>query len=215
MTQHRPLSPQERQLLAQHVPAAALAQVVEWVENLEFHLTISRSRHSKLGDYRAPSGIRQQHRISVNGDLNPYAFLQTLVHEIAHLLTWQQYRQSVAPHGNEWKQQYVALMQHCLEQQFFAPDLVPFIQAHLRSPAAASCSDTALLRAMKQYNFQPPTEKGKIHIEDVAPQTLFLYRRKMYRLEEKRRSRYLCTEIVSGRKFTFSALVEVITVPQP
>ena len=91
MTQHRPLSPQERQLLAQHVPATALAQVVEWVENLEFHLTISRSRHSKLGDYRAPSGIRQQHRISVNGDLNPYAFLQTLVHEIAHLLTWQQY----------------------------------------------------------------------------------------------------------------------------
>ncbi|HAD34265.1 MAG TPA: hypothetical protein DCF44_07170 [Chitinophagaceae bacterium] len=41
--------------------------------------------------------------MSVNGNLNSYHFLITLLHEIAHMLVWEQFRNRVKPHGLEWK----------------------------------------------------------------------------------------------------------------
>jgi hypothetical protein len=34
-----------------------------------------------------------RHRITINDDLNPFAFLTTLLHEIAHAATWERLRQ--------------------------------------------------------------------------------------------------------------------------
>jgi SprT protein len=46
------------------------------------------ARSSKLGDYRPPQrGL--PHRISVNHNLNQHEFLITLIHEMAHLLCWE------------------------------------------------------------------------------------------------------------------------------
>ena len=45
---------------------------------------------------------RPHHRISVNENLNPYAFLITLLHEVAHMTTWEKHRlrmRRCRPHG--------------------------------------------------------------------------------------------------------------------
>ena len=44
------------------------------------------------------------HRISVNGNLNKYSFLITLIHELAHLLTFTQYKNRVDPHGRNGRE---------------------------------------------------------------------------------------------------------------
>ena len=68
--------------LEQFLPSGTGEAVLHYLHEYKVHLTIARERKSILGDYRHRTH-QQNHRISVNGNLNPYAFLVTLLHEIA------------------------------------------------------------------------------------------------------------------------------------
>jgi SprT protein len=78
-------------LLAQYMPPEAAPIIAKWIDYFHCEFKISKNRATKLGDYRHPfKGAG--HRISVNHNLNAYAFLVTTVHEFAHLLTWNEYK---------------------------------------------------------------------------------------------------------------------------
>ena len=91
------------QALSDFLPPGTSDPVLGYLNQHGVHLTISRARKSVLGDYRNRYQ-HQPHRISVNGNLNPYAFLITLLHELAHLLCHVRHGHFVKPHGAEWKQ---------------------------------------------------------------------------------------------------------------
>lgn len=88
--------------LQQFLPPDTVNPVLAYLHQYKVHLTVARERQSILGDYRHRTS-QDHHRISVNGNLNPYAFLVTLLHELAHLLTFEQYGNRVQAHGKEWK----------------------------------------------------------------------------------------------------------------
>ncbi len=94
-----------RQVLANYIPQQAVDLMAEWILDFNFDLRITKERNSKLGDYRNPTP-GERHKISVNHNLNQYAFLITLVHEIAHLHTWEKHKWKVKPHGDEWKNEF-------------------------------------------------------------------------------------------------------------
>src|ERR1700694_32960 len=88
--------------LQDYLPPNTYEAVLDYLQQYQVHLTVARERKSILGDYR--HRLRDKnHRISVNGNLNKYAFLITLLHELAHLLTFEKYGNRVAAHGKEWK----------------------------------------------------------------------------------------------------------------
>src|SRR3954471_22255295 len=90
-------------ILYKYIPEKAVPIIAEWIYVHDFKLRIKKTRTSKYGDYRPPhSG--NNHQITINYDMNKYAFLITLVHEIAHLTNWNKYKDRVKPHGEEWKQ---------------------------------------------------------------------------------------------------------------
>ncbi|HUH33366.1 MAG TPA: hypothetical protein VLZ28_05390, partial [Daejeonella sp.] len=63
-------------ILEKYLPEGTAPLVGRWIDHFQCEFKISRNRNTKYGDYRAPfkdSG----HRISVNYNLNPYAFLVT------------------------------------------------------------------------------------------------------------------------------------------
>ncbi|HRE64772.1 MAG TPA: hypothetical protein PKU77_13365, partial [Ferruginibacter sp.] len=61
-------------ILKNYLPHGSFEGVMDYIVKYKVHLTISRQRQSILGDYRhAHAG--KNHRISVNGNLNKYAFL--------------------------------------------------------------------------------------------------------------------------------------------
>src|SRR5690242_11741936 len=91
------------------VPEEATGIVARWIDDYKIALTITPSRKSVFGDYRWPQQGKG-HRISINGDLNQYAFLITFVHEMAHLTSWEKYRNTVSSHGKEWKIEFKILM---------------------------------------------------------------------------------------------------------
>ena len=72
------------------LPPGTYEPVEEYLRYYKIHLTVTQHRKSILGDYRHRTDFKN-HRISVNGSLNRYSFLITLLHETAHLLTFEKY----------------------------------------------------------------------------------------------------------------------------
>src|SRR6478735_422827 len=95
--------------LQDFLPVNTYKPVLAYLQHYHVHLTVARERKSILGDYRHRTGA-ENHRISVNGNLNKYSFLITLLHELAHLLTFEQHGNQVYSHGKEWKAVYGSLL---------------------------------------------------------------------------------------------------------
>ena len=75
---------QYTQVLIKYIPETSVPLIVNWIIEYGVHLKITKDRSTKLGDFRPTLGVNRGHRITVNYNLNKYAFLITLVHEIAH-----------------------------------------------------------------------------------------------------------------------------------
>src|SRR5665213_388081 len=109
--------------LENYLPQGASATVYEYLNTYKIHLTITRTRKSVLGDYRHATQ-EDHHRISVNGNLNKYAFLITLIHELGHLITFQQYGNRVVSHGKEWKLAYRRVLEDFIRMDLFPVDIL-------------------------------------------------------------------------------------------
>lgn len=196
------------EILKKYIPEPATPLIARWIIELDFKLKITKERQSKLGDYTSPhNGLN--HVITINYNLNPYAFLMTLVHEIAHLSTYNKYRHSVSPHGEEWKHEFKILMQPFLNTETFPIDVLYAVRKYLQNPAAASCSDVTLLRTLKLYD---TNEDGKptILLEHLPYRTHFLYNgSRVFEKGERIRKRYRCRELSSGTVYLFSPVAEV------
>ncbi len=188
------------------MPPLAAELIAEWIDSYECEFRISRSRNTKLGDYRAPfkgSG----HKISVNHNLNPYSFLVTTVHEFAHLVTWNSWKHRVKPHGQEWKDNFRKLMLPFFDMDIFPVDVKKAIVLYLQNPAASSCTDVNLFKTLKSYD-QP--SEGTLSIEDIAENETFATTNgRVFKKLNKVRTRYRCLEVKTGLFYLFSPLAEV------
>ncbi|RZL05212.1 MAG: sprT domain-containing protein, partial [Pedobacter sp.] len=156
-------------LLARYMPPAAAPVISRWIDYFQCEFKISRSRATKLGDYRHPFG-GEGHKISVNNNLNNYSFLITTVHEFAHLLTWNEHKNKVKPHGAEWKHNFKRMMQPFYELNIFPDDVHKAITSYLSNPAASSCTDLHLARSLKKYD---PQDVATLHVEKLPQETIF------------------------------------------
>lgn len=192
--------------LQDYLPPSSYDEVSYYLQHYHVHLTISRKRQSILGDYRhAHSG--KNHRISVNGNLNKYAFLITLLHELAHLFTYERFGHRVQPHGREWKDEFGKILAKFLLHKVFPADIEKTLLGTLQNPAASSCGDEKLLRALHKYDEQ----KEGIHlIEQLPAGTLFSIKGgRIFKKEEKIRKRFKCVEVKTGKYYLFSPVYEV------
>lgn len=169
-------------------------------------LKITRPRQSKLGDYRPPRTKNEPHRISVNGNLNKYSFLITLVHEIAHLYTFKTYGRKVKPHGGEWKSYFKQLLQPHINQQVFPENVALALENYIANPAASSCTDHNLFLALESHNQGDTTET---RVGDLEPGSRFIFQGRLFKVDRKLRTRFSCTEVANNKKFYFSALAPV------
>jgi SprT protein len=188
-----------------YLPPNTFQPVMYYLHHFGVHLTIAKERKSILGDYRHRT-VNNTHRISVNGNLNSYSFLITLLHELAHLLTFEKYGNKVLAHGKEWKLLFGKLLAQFIEHEVFPPDIKEALLQSLHDPAASSCADVHLLRVLKKYDEK---ETSKVFVESIPEGSLFrTHDGKVFLKGEKIRKRFRCTEVVTKRVYLFSPVYE-------
>lgn len=196
--------------LKPYLPVGTAPVIADWIVRTNCEFRIAGNRKSKLGDYRAPYGGRG-HRISVNYNLNPYAFLITTVHEFAHLQTWQRHGARVKPHGVEWKAGFRQLMTPFFERNIFPDDIRIAIGAYLQNPAASSCGDLQLFRTLSRYDESQNRPQGYTYLENIPDGNYFKTRDgRLFQKSEKIRVRFRCREISTRRIYLFSPVAEVL-----
>lgn len=190
------------------MPPEAAPVIAKWIDYFQCEFKISRSRATKLGDYRHPYKDLG-HKISVNNNLNSYAFLVTTVHEFAHLLTWNDHKNKVKPHGEEWKHNFKRMMVPFLEKNVFPEDLQRAITGYLDNPSASSCTDLKLSRALRRYD----ELKNHSRLEELPRDTLFVIKDgRKFRKGEQLRKRFRCECLDNGNIYLFNPLAEVMVL---
>ncbi|MCX6249185.1 MAG: sprT domain-containing protein [Bacteroidetes bacterium] len=208
----------DAKVLGPCIPEHSQEIIFDWFNRNEVNLRIARVRSSKLGDYR-PSQKHLNAWISVNNNLNPFDFLITLVHEMAHHEVWKIYLEEMnrltlfrrhkkrpQPHGQEWQYHYRRLMEPLLNLSVFPPDILLSLENYLQNLGATSKYQHDLTRVMKDYN----DPDGKEFIENLPPETIFrLPDGRTFRKKERIRKRYRCICLNNNRIYLFSPLARV------
>ena len=192
-------------ILKDFVPQESLSTLKHWFKQKPFELKISKKRSTKFGDFRATLK-KGPHRISVNADLNQFAFLITLTHEFAHLLVWDKHQHKVKAHGIEWKTEFSTLMNVLLQKEIFPEHLKVVLQNHLKNPPASSSRDINLINELKKYDAPSNT----IQLLEIPEGSTFSLNKKRFFIKgNKRRTRFLCQEISSKKEYLIHGVAEV------
>ena len=190
-----------------YVPTASFPQLTEYLRHWQVNLVITRKRNTKHGDFRAlPKG---GHQITVNEMPNPYRFLITTLHEIAHLIAFKDFGPRIKPHGKEWKHVFRKIMLPFLVPEIFPEELLRVLKLYFRNPKASSDTDTQL--AVVLNKFDPENEKNYIfELEDGS--VFEIYNGRRFIKGKKRTKRYECRELEGERLYLFSPHAQVTKI---
>jgi len=190
-----------KNLLTQ-IPTNASSLLNEVIIKHQPNIQIVNNRKTKLGDFRP---FKQSTIITINKGLNPYIFLITLLHEIAHLICWKQYGNTIKPHGTEWKNKFSSLLIPFLGSHIFPNDIKHDLITHIKNPKASICNDIKLYKSLHKHK-----KNLNLLIEDIPLNSTFRYgKKKIFIKIKKLKKRYLCCEIATKKKYLFNPITEV------
>lgn len=206
------LTPQEkyRRILSNHLPDKVVDWVYDYLNLHKVHFHITRERQSKLGDYRWSQPRHPFHEISINGDLNPYYFFWVFLHEAAHLETHLKYN-SVQPHGHEWQEEYRRLL--AAHAAAFPPEVQPLIAKYIHRRPLSHPLQRQVEEALRRFDPGYNPDNAPLHLDDLQVGDRFRLERRPDRLFEaleKRRTRWLCREIPSGRQYLVDGAAHIV-----
>lgn len=209
----------ERHLISKYVPGPSVDYVMAWYLAYPFLLEITKPRESRYGDYRplppSPNNRGAAHKITVNGNLPPQAFLLTYLHEVAHMMVIRLIPHRVSAHGVEWKSIFSQMLQPMLRPEVFDPEVLPAMIVYAKDPKASSATDPDLMRALHFGNMDDGAEgalSSKVKpLMDYQPSAGFRFKLKgrTFEVEEKARTTYLCKEIKTGKLYKVKGMAPV------
>ncbi len=189
--------------LEKYLPAGTPLVIARWVVQSGVHLRITMPRNSRYGDYMHP-WQGKGHRISINGNLNQFAFLVTMVHEFAHLNVWEEWQNRVKPHGSEWKQAFQLLMEPFLKEAVFPEDVTLALRQYMQNPQASSCTDTRLMKTLKKYD-----REQAVFLEEIPENSHFIFNERMFVKGPRQRTRYKCREVDTNQHYLIGPTAEI------
>lgn len=192
-----------REVFEKFIPETAVSYCNKLYEKLGFEFKVKKARQTKLGDYRYEP-YSDRHTITINNDLNPFSFLVTYLHEVAHLIAFKKYGNRVAPHGKEWKQCFVEVAQPMLSEEVFDPRVLAALNRYFANPKASSCSDPVLYNILKKFD-----GKEVLQLQDIPIGGVFSFNKRAFKKLEKKRTRSICLELESNRKYAIAEIAEI------
>jgi hypothetical protein len=198
-----------RSSLTPFIPEKSLDEVVVLLQKYPIHLGLMAPRSGRYGDYRSPQQNNEFHKITVNGDLNKYAFLITFLHEYAHLLVFVNHGPRAQAHGSEWKTAFRQLLHHFIFLNIFSDDIRLALQNYMKKVPASTASDPQLMRVLERYNTRKSPE-NETTLEQLPAKARFSYNGEFFEKGERLRKNFICTRLSNGAKYRFSPVAKVV-----
>lgn len=193
--------------LDRFLPAGTSGFFPDLLDGYAVLIKITPARSTKYGDYRPLKNKKYRHQITINNDLNPYAFLVTFLHEIAHMYAFEIHGYKVKPHGTEWKEIYTKILIPFISREYLPRDVYESLLEHINGPTASSCSDQNLFQALKKYN---PENNHITLLESLPTGALFKWRDgTIFKKTTRLRKRYKCIDIKTQRIWYFHPMAEI------
>ena len=191
--------------LLQFVPEASKVQLKEYLQKNPVEIKVTRQRLTKHGDFSLKRNGMSL--ITVNNSLNPYRFLITLLHELAHYKVVKQFGHRVKPHGKEWKKAFQETLLPFLCPNVFPDPIFSILARHMKNPKASTDRDFNLVMALKTFD----ENKFQTFIYQIENGAMFqIYNGKKFIKIKKRRTRFECKEVQTGKIYVFSPHAQVI-----
>lgn len=184
-------------ILQSHVPPSAVEYCFNLWKQSPFELKITKSRQTKVGDFTSKH-TKAHPRITLNNDLNPYLFLLTYVHEVAHLRVYLAHGARVDPHGEKWKTTFTDLTVPLLWESVFPEEILHELRRHMINPKASSFADTELTAAFRKFD---KNAQSMAVLSDIPEGSIFQLQGKFFIKGKLRRTRVLCKEMKSKRDY--------------
>ena len=177
--------------------------VLGWETEFNVKVIVTTPSQSRLGVF-IPKRFGN-HVIRINNNMNEYAFLITLIHEMAHASIWEKYGRKVSPHGIEWKMEFQKMMLPFLNPNFFPEKILKPLSFHMINPKSSIIRDVVLSKIINNFD-----NEDIIYISDLKDGDEFRIRNgKKFRRIEKLRKNYKCIEVNTSKLYRFSPLAEV------
>jgi SprT protein len=188
-------------ILQVHIPPSALEYCFKLWQQNPFELKLTKSRQTKVGDFTS-RGTKRHPRITLNNDLNPYLFLVTYVHEVAHLHVYLRLGNRVDPHGEEWRTTFTDLMIPLLWESVFPEEILHELRRHMISPKASSFADADLTQAFRRFD---KNAHQQALLSEIPEGSIFNFQGRYFKKGKLRRTRVVCLEIKSKRNYLVPA----------
>lgn len=193
---------------AQHFPPAALEYCFELWDQHKFNFKITKDRQTKLGDFRYYRS-KNLYAVTVNQGLNPYSFLITYIHEVAHVCTYRQFKNSCKPHGKEWQENFRKLATPILNREVFPEKVLLEFKKYLVNPAASTSGCMPLTIALRTYNKE---EEQLLILAAVKSGDRFVFKNRTFEKVGTKRTRALCKDLGNGRNYLIPEVAQVEAV---
>ena len=197
-----------RKNLTPFIPEKALDEVVSLLKKYPIHLGLMKPRRRIFGDYCPQQNVGGFHKITVNGDLNKYAFLIIFLHEYAHLLVFMNHGTQVKAHGKEWRSYFRRLLYEFVRRSVFPEDIRMALHHYAVRMHASMCSDPQLMQVLERYDLRKRPE-DEIAIEQLPFKAHFIYNGELFEKGDRLRKNFTCTRLSDGAKFRFISIAKV------
>ncbi len=192
-------------ILRKYFKENAIPSVLEIMEQNDFQLVFTRPRKTKKGTFVFTTG--KPLKITLNSDLQPEELFLVFLHEAAHLIAYKRYGKRVKPHGYEWQIIFLSLISKNIDAGSFSEETAKVLISCFFTPKPRyrpNCSDL-------HRHFYPP-ETGKLYLYQLSENDKFIIDKspkKQFILQKKRRTQYLCKNLVNGKLYLVHSFVEI------
>lgn len=201
-----PTRPETLNTILLYFPSASREMVRELFLKNPFSFTITKANKTKLGSFKAgrPGSLPT---IFINYDLGNYSFLLVFLHELAHYLVWYKIKRRTSPHGDEWKNEYIQLVQPFMQQNIFPDVLVPELKKYFRTTPATMHRSISLIKTLAQLD----GKNVSLTVHDLPIDATFrLSSGKEFVKIEKIRTRYKCYCPADKKYYLVSKSAQII-----
>ncbi len=186
------------------IPKNSRSQVKKILKDSNVLIKITKKRITKHGDFIKK--IDTTSLITINITSNPFRFLITLLHELAHFKVSQSHQYRVKPHGLEWKLAYRKILLPFLNPNIFPEPICGLLAHHMKNPKASTDRDFDLVMALRDYD---PPSKNILIMEIKNGKEFILENGRVFVKIKQRRKLFECIEKATGKVYIFSPNSEV------